>query len=110
MEKSYNALKNSSAGAVPMFLVSTADELREDTAAEVTPDTAAADTGAGGEKNKKKKKQSNWVSFVVWFFFHRLANNCALFNVHIDSLNYFSFLQSPSFTAVNKPSLLELTR
>ena len=74
MEKSYNALKNSSAGAVPMFLVSTADELREDTAAEVTPDTAAAaaaaaDTGAGGGKNKKKKKQSNWVSFVVvWFF------------------------------------------
>ena len=71
MEKSYNALKNSSAGALPMFLVSTADELREDTAAEVTPDTAAADTGAGGEKNKnkKKKKQSNWVRFVVvWFF------------------------------------------
>ena len=62
MEKSYNALKNSSAGAVPMFLVSTADELREDTAAEATPDQStdtAAGTAAGtGGKNKKKKKQS----------------------------------------------------
>ena len=64
MEKSYNALKNSSAGAVPMFLVSTADELREDTAAEATPDqttdttAATAGTAGTGGKNKKKKKQS----------------------------------------------------
>ena len=64
MEKSYNALKNSSAGAVPMFLVSTADELREDTAAEATPDQAidtvstAGTAGGTGGKNKKKKKQS----------------------------------------------------
>ena len=87
MEKSYNALKNSSAGALPMFLVSTADELREDTAAEVTPDTAAAaDTGAGGEKNKnkKKKKQSNWVSFVVVWFFFTVLPIIVLFNEEID--------------------------
>ena len=60
MEKSYNALKNSSAGAVPMFLVSTADEVREDTAAEATPDqtTDTASTAGTGGKNKKKKKQS----------------------------------------------------
>ena len=67
MEKSYNALKNSSAGALPMFLVSTADELREDTAAEATPDQAtdtastagtAGTAGGTGGKNKKKKKQS----------------------------------------------------
>ena len=46
-----------------MFLVSTADELREDTAAEATPDQAidtasTAGTAGTGGKNKKKKKQS----------------------------------------------------
>ena len=85
MEKSYNALKNSSAGAVPMFLVSTADELREDTAAEATPDqtidTAAATAGTAGTagtggKNKKKKKQStvSATAFLQTLFFVIMCN------------------------------------
>ena len=79
MEKSYNALKNSSAGAVPMFLVSTADELREDTAAEATPDqtidtastAGTAGTAGTGGKNKKKKKQStvSATAFLQTLFF-----------------------------------------